>query len=59
MALSATTDIPAEAAQARAESTFSPIRAWALGGGILLVFQLWVWGKWLTGPYTMPVPSGP
>jgi hypothetical protein len=59
MTLSTTTEIPAEAAEARAESTFNPVVAWAWGGGLLLVFQLWVWAKWILGPYTTPVPPGP
>jgi len=59
MALSATTEIPTEAVEAQAESAFNPVKAWALAGGILLVFQLYVWGKWITGPHFTPVPSGP
>ena len=59
MALSATTGIPAEAVDARAESTFNPVVAWAWAGGLILVFQLWVWGKWITGPHFTPVPYGP
>jgi hypothetical protein len=59
MALSATTEIPAEAAQARAETTFLPVRAWAWAGGLILAVQLYVWGKWITGPYFVRVPQGP
>ena len=58
-ALRAPTEIPAEALGARPESAFKPVQAWALAGGILLVFQLYVWGKWIAGPYFTPVPSGP
>ncbi|HEM46615.1 MAG TPA: spirocyclase, AveC family [Alphaproteobacteria bacterium] len=58
-ALRAPTTIPAEARDARVESTFTPVKAWALAGGLLLVFQLWVFGKWITGPYFTPVPPGP
>ena len=59
MALSATTGIPAEATGARAESTFNPVVAWAWAGGLILVFQLWVWGAWITGPNFVRVPAGP
>ena len=53
------TEVPAEAAEARAESTFTPVVAWAWAGGLLLVFQLYVWGMWITGPYFTAVPPGP
>jgi hypothetical protein len=57
--MTTTTEIPAEAVEARTESAFNPVVAWAWAGGILLVFQLYVWGRWITGPYFTPVPPGP
>jgi hypothetical protein len=59
MSMTTTTEIPAEAVEARTESAFNPVVAWAWAGGILLVFQLYVWGRWITGPYFTPVPPGP
>lgn len=58
-ALRTTAPLPSEAVDDRVESVFTPVKAWALAGGILLVFQLWVWGQWITGPHFTPVPSGP
>ena len=40
-ALRAPTEIPAEALDARPESTFKPIQAWAWAGGVILAFQLY------------------
>jgi hypothetical protein len=57
--MTTTTEIPADAVEARTESAFNPVVAWAWAGGILLVFQLYVWGRWITGPYFTPVPPGP
>ena len=57
-ALKAPTEIPAEALAARPGPTFNPVQAWALAGGLLLVFQLYVWGKWILGPHFTPVPAG-
>ena len=59
MAISTTTPLPSEATREGAESTFNPAVALAWIGGLLLVFQLYVWGKWITGPYFTPVPPGP
>ena len=36
-----------------------PIKAWAVFGGVCVVFIVFIWGKWLLGPYTQTVPSGP
>jgi hypothetical protein len=58
-ALRAPTEIPAEALEARPESVFNPVQAWAWVGGLILVLQLYVWGKWITGPYFVEVPPGP
>ena len=58
-AMRAPTEVPAEALDARPESRFNPVQALAFVGGVILVFQLYVWGKWITGPYFTPVPPGP
>lgn len=36
-----------------------PITFWATVGAITLVFQLYIWGKWITGPNFERVPVGP
>ncbi|MQY31473.1 spirocyclase AveC family protein [Nocardia aurantia] len=36
-----------------------PVTVWAVVGGVLLVFQLYVWIRWMTGPYFHAVPVGP
>jgi hypothetical protein len=36
-----------------------PVRIWAVIGGLILAFQLYVWIRWLTGPYFVRVPKGP
>lgn len=35
------------------------IRIWAAAGGALLALQLYVWARWITGPYFERVPVGP
>ena len=45
-------DTPARAAG-------KPVRIWAVLGGIILVLQLYVWIRWITGPYFERVPTGP
>ena len=44
---------------ARAESEAKPVQIWAVVGGALLALELYVWIRWLTGPYFERVPSGP
>jgi hypothetical protein len=34
------------------------VRIWAFFGGALLIFQLYVWFQWITGPYFVRVPTG-
>jgi hypothetical protein len=58
-AMRSATAIPVEALEARPESSFKPVQAWAWAGGLILLIQLYVWGKWITGPYFVEVPSGP
>jgi len=36
-----------------------PITIWAAIGGAVLVLQLYVWIRWITGPYFERVPGGP
>ena len=59
LALDRELEVPAEATEAGTESTFKPVVLWAWGGGLLLLLQLWVWAKWISGPHFTPVPSGP
>ncbi len=41
------------------QSTVKPVTIWATVGGALLVLQLYVWIRWITGPYFERVPAGP
>jgi len=41
------------------EKASKPVRAWAIAGGAILAFQLYVWISWMTGPYFKRVPAGP
>lgn len=34
------------------------VQMWAFFGAALLIFQLYVWFQWITGPYFVPVPTG-
>lgn len=45
--------------QAQARSSFKAVEAWAFVGALILALELYVWAKWITGPYFVPVPSGP
>ena len=44
---------------AQADKKVRPIQIWAGIGGALLVLQLYVWIRWITGPYFQRVPAGP
>ena len=35
------------------------VRIWAVIGGAILILQLYVWTRWITGPYFERVPGGP
>ncbi|RDH79559.1 spirocyclase, AveC family [Mycolicibacterium moriokaense] len=35
------------------------VKVWAAAGGALLALQLYVWIRWVTGPYFVRVPAGP
>ncbi|HZU46617.1 MAG TPA: DUF5135 domain-containing protein, partial [Mycobacterium sp.] len=41
------------------QPTVKPVRIWAIIGGAILTFQLYVWIRWITGPYFVRVPTGP
>lgn len=34
------------------------VQIWAFFGAAVLIFQLYVWFQWITGPYFVPVPTG-
>lgn len=36
-----------------------PVVIWATAGGLLLALQIYVWTRWVTGPYFVRVPQGP
>lgn len=38
---------------------FVPVLFWATVGGLILLFQLYVLGKWVTGPYFVATDPGP
>ncbi|MBI3227633.1 MAG: spirocyclase AveC family protein [Mycolicibacterium cosmeticum] len=40
-------------------SKVAPIHIWATIGGAILALQLYVWARWITGPYFERVPAGP
>ena len=44
---------------AQVDSKVKPVTIWAAIGGALLVLQLYVWIRWITGPYFKRVPGGP
>lgn len=37
----------------------SPVRIWAFVGAVIVAFELYIWGDWITGPFFKTVPSGP
>ena len=48
----------AAALGADVRSTVKPVTIWATVGGALLILQLYVWTRWITGPYFERVPGG-
>jgi hypothetical protein len=44
--------------QAEAEPPGKPVKVWALLGGVILAFQIFIWAKWITGPNFKRVPTG-
>ena len=41
------------------QRTVRPVTIWATIGGAVLALQLYVWIRWITGPYFERVPGGP
>lgn len=35
------------------------VKLWAVAGGLLLLLQLYVWVRWVSGPFFTKVPQGP
>ena len=44
---------------AQVQAKGKPVQIWAAFGGAILVLQLYVWTRWITGPYFEQVPAGP
>ena len=44
---------------AQAQTKVRPVQIWAALGGAILVFQIYVWIRWIIGPYFQRVPAGP
>lgn len=44
---------------AQVQPAAKPVKIWATIGGALLVLQLYVWIRWITGPFFERVPTGP
>lgn len=44
---------------AEVQAAVQPVKIWAAIGGALLALQLYVWVRWITGPYFVRVPTGP
>jgi Spirocyclase AveC-like len=49
----------AAALGAEVQPSADRIKIWAVVGGAILVLQLYVWIRWITGPYFERVPAGP
>jgi Spirocyclase AveC-like len=47
------------AVQTATRSKIQPIIIWATIGGAILALQLYVWIRWISGPYFVRVPGGP
>ena len=48
----------AAALGAEVQTKVKPVQIWAAVGGAILVLQLYVWIRWITGPYFERVPPG-
>ncbi|WP_319447876.1 MULTISPECIES: spirocyclase AveC family protein [unclassified Mycobacterium] len=44
---------------ADAQAKVKPVTIWAAVGGAVLALQMYVWIRWITGPYFTRVPGGP
>lgn len=52
-------EIRRETLETEPSAATPPVQLWALAGGAILAVQLYVWAKWVTGPYFVRVPPGP
>ena len=44
---------------AQSQLKVKPVQVWAAVGGAVLAFQIYVWIRWVSGPYFERVPAGP
>ncbi|MGW4368574.1 spirocyclase AveC family protein [Nocardia takedensis] len=44
---------------AQVKSPSRPVLIWAIIGGVILAFQMYIWIRWATGPHFERVPTGP
>src|SRR4030042_2329520 len=51
-------EVPAKSLGIQPRSKWNPIYPWVFIGGALLIFQLYVWIKWIAGPDFETVPAG-
>ena len=58
-ARSVTEPLGAATLGAQAQSKVKPVQIWAAVGGAILVLQLYVWVRWISGPFFQRVPVGP
>jgi hypothetical protein len=49
----------AAALGAEVQPSANRVKIWAVAGGAILALQLYVWIRWITGPYFERVPAGP
>jgi hypothetical protein len=54
-----TQEIRTESLEAQARSSVKSVQGWAVVGGAILAVELYVWPKWIAGPYFVRVPPGP
>src|SRR5262245_14063524 len=54
-----TESLSSAALGAGAAPASSRVKIWAVAGALLLLLQLYVWIRWITGPYFERVPAGP
>ncbi|OBJ61742.1 DUF5135 domain-containing protein [Mycobacterium asiaticum DSM 44297] len=58
-ATTVTESLSAVPERGRAQSSVKAVRIWAMVGGAVLTLQVYVWLRWITGPYFQQVPAGP
>ncbi|MDH6245349.1 spirocyclase AveC family protein [Mycobacterium sp. OTB74] len=49
----------ASSLDAQRDPKVKPVQIWAAIGGALFILQMYVWTRWITGPYFHAVASGP